>query len=104
MGKVGQLVQLQHHGFHEQEVVQLAQLCRLQWWFQPHLYIVWKLRHFQQHVVLLLVVHGGEDGMAQASVVYVTGTAYLEVEVGKLEDIECDGEGIPMLAQYDISQ
>ena len=101
MGKDGQLVQLQHQGFHEQEVVQLAQLCRFQSWFQPH------EQHFQQHVVLLLVVHGGEAGMAQASVVYVkdlTGTAYAAVEVRELEDLKCDGEGISMLAQHDIPQ
>ena len=36
VGKVGQLVQLQHQGFQEQEGVQLAQLCRLQWWIPPH--------------------------------------------------------------------
>ena len=47
--------------------------------------------------MLLLVVHGGEGGMAQASVVYVkdlTGTAYAAVEVRELEELECDGEGI----------
>ena len=117
MGKDGQLVQLQHQGFHEQEVVQLAQLCRLQWWFQLHeqrfqlCRLQWRFQpheqHFQQHVVLLLVVHGGEAGMAQASVVYVkdlTGTAYAAVEVRELEDLECDGEEILMLAQHDIPQ
>ena len=101
MGKDGQLVQLQHQGFHEQEVVQLAQLCRLQWRFQPH------EQHFQQHVVLLLVVHDGEAGMAQASVVYVkdlTEIAYAAVEVRELEELECDGEGMSMLAQHDIPQ
>ena len=30
LGKVGQLVQLQHQGFHQQEVLQLAQLYRFQ--------------------------------------------------------------------------
>ena len=56
------------------------------------------------HVVLLLFLHGGEDGMAQACVVGMkdlTLTTYAAVGGRKVEEKEGNGEEISMHAQHD---